>query len=149
MIIQGILPAGLKRFEAGGFILAKKTLNRRLALLEQGKDQQEVLQTLRKERDQHRKSLSLPIVSILTRKAAQANIAFSPRALFLVMVLVGIFSVAMLSFFTGAALGTRVLGSICMGIGGTYYWLNSKAKKRISMFAIDGTTTLIQKMYCC
>ena len=129
-----LIVEGLYLLAFGRSLSSEKTLNRRLALLEQGKEAQEVLQTLRKERDQHRKSLSLPIVSILTRKAAQANIAFSPRALFLVMVLVALFSFAMLSLFTSATLSTSVLVAIVMGVGGTYHWLNSKAKKRISMF---------------
>jgi len=125
---------GLYLLAFGRSIMSDKNLNRRLALMEQGKDQEEVLQTLRKERDQHRRSLSLPIISILTRKAAQANIAFSPRALFMVMIAVAAFSFAMLSFFTEAAPSTSILVSIVMGVGGTYYWLNNKAKKRISMF---------------
>ncbi|GHA50738.1 pilus assembly protein TadB [Amylibacter ulvae] len=129
-----LIVEGLYLMAFGKSISNAKTLNRRLALLEQGKDQEEVLQTLRKERDQHRRSLSLPIVSILTKKAAQANIQFSPRALFIIMIFVAIFSFIMLSFFTSASPTTCGIVAVILGVGGVYYWLNSKAKKRISDF---------------
>jgi len=61
-------------------------VNRRLELLEKGEDPEDVLNTLRKEREQHRESISLPILAPLSAKAAQANIAFTPAALVIVFI---------------------------------------------------------------
>ncbi len=109
-------------------------VNRRLELLEKGEDPEDVLNTLRKEREQHRDSLSLPILAPLSAKAAQANIAFSPAALVMVMVFLGVFSFVMLTFFTGASMAIRLGVSVVMGYGAVFIWLSNKAKKRISLF---------------
>lgn len=109
-------------------------VNRRLELLEKGEDPEEVLNTLRREREQHRESLSLPILAPLSAKAAQANIAFSPAALVMVMVFLGVMSFVMLTFFTGASLPIRLGVSIVMGYGAVFTWLSNKAKKRIALF---------------
>lgn len=129
LIVEGIY---LVTF--GKSIKLNSRMNRRLALLEQGKDHEEVLQTLRKEREQHRKGIALPILSILSDKAAKANIAFSPRALIMVMIFVAVFSFTMLSFFTEATLMIRSLVAVVMGVGGVYMWLANKAKKRMDLF---------------
>ncbi|MEM7438974.1 MAG: type II secretion system F family protein [Pseudomonadota bacterium] len=118
----------------GKSIKLNSRVNRRLALMESGKDQEQVLETLRKERDQHLKGLKLPIMSILSAKAQQANIAFSPQALIAVMVFVGVFAFVGLTFFTGAGLILRVIVSLLLGGGGVYFWLNGKAKKRMAAF---------------
>ncbi len=109
-------------------------VNRRLELLEKGEDPEDVLNTLRKEREQHRDGLSLPILAPLSAKAAQANIAFTPAALVMVMVFLGVMSFVMLTFFTGASLAIRLGVSAVMGYGAVFIWLSNKAKKRISLF---------------
>jgi len=93
-----------------------------------------VLNTLRREREQHRESLSLPILAPLSAKAAQANIAFSPPALVMVMVFLGVMSFIMLTFFTAATLPIRLGVSTVMGYGAVFIWLSNKAKKRIALF---------------
>lgn len=129
-----LIVEGLYLVAFGKSINANSRVNRRLALLEQGKDHEDVLQTLRKEANQHRKSLHIPVVSILNKKAAQANIAFSPRALFMVMIAVAVFAFGMLSIFTSAGLITRIAMAVGIGVGGVYFWLNGKAKKRMALF---------------
>ncbi len=129
LIIEGIY---LVTF--GKSIKLNSRVNRRLALLEQGKDQEEVFEVLRKEREQHLSGLKLPIMSILSAKAQQANIAFSPRALIAVMIFVAAFSFVGLTFFTTASIYLRVLVSILLGGGGVYFWLSGKAKKRMKAF---------------
>jgi len=109
-------------------------VNRRLELLEKGEDPEEVLNTLRREREQHRESLSLPLLAPLSAKAAQANIAFSPPALVMVMIFVGVMSFVMLTFFTAASLPIRIGVSVVMGYGAVFIWLSNKAKKRIALF---------------
>ena len=109
-------------------------VNRRLELLEKGENPEDVLNTLRREREQHRESISLPVLAPLSAKAAQANIAFSPAALIMIMVVLGVFSFIMLTFFTGASLAIRLGVSAVMGYGAVFIWLSNKAKKRISLF---------------
>ena len=109
-------------------------VNRRLDLLEKGEDPEEVLNTLRREREQHRQGMSLPILAPLNAKAAQANIAFSPPALVMVMVFLGVISFVALTFFTNATLPIRLGVSVVMGYGAVFIWLSNKAKKRISLF---------------
>jgi tight adherence protein B len=141
LIIYGLIFIGVLLMVEGIYLVTfgrsiklNSKVNRRLALLEQGKDHEEVMNTLRKESEQHRAGLSIPVLSLLSAKAAQANIAFSPRALIYVMIFLAMFSFVMLTFFTGASLMVRVLASVLMGGGGVYMWLAKKAKKRMALF---------------
>lgn len=109
-------------------------VNRRLEMLEKGEDPEEVLNTLRREREQHRDGINFPILAPLSAKAAQANIAFTPAALVMVMVFLGVMSFVMLTFFTGASLPIRLGVSIVMGYGAVFIWLSNKAKARIALF---------------
>lgn len=118
----------------GKSIKLNSRVNRRLALMEQGKDRDEVFETLRKERDQHRESLKLPIMSILSSKAEQANLAFSPKALIAIMGLVAVFAFIGLTVGASLALPTRALVAVIIGCGGVYFWVNGKAKKRMALF---------------
>lgn len=129
LIVQGIY---LVCF--GKSIKLNSRVNRRLALMESGKQQDEILETLRKEREQHLKGLKLPIMSILSAKAQQANIAFSPSALVGVMVLVTVLAFAALTYFSQTGIILRVIVSALLGGGGVYFWLNGKAKKRMAAF---------------
>lgn len=118
----------------GKSVRLESKVNRRLELLEKGEDPEEVLNTLRREREQHRESISLPVLAPLSAKAAQANIAFSPPALVMIMVFLGVMSFMMLTFFTGASLPIRLGVSAVMGYGAVFVWLSNKAKKRIALF---------------
>ena len=136
IIFVGVLlmVEGIYLMVFGKSVRLEGKVNRRLELLEKGEDPEDVLNTLRKEREQHRDSLSLPILAPLSAKAAQANIAFSPAALVMVMVFLGVFSFVMLTFFTGASMAIRLGVSVVMGYGAVFIWLSNKAKKRISLF---------------
>jgi len=129
-----LMVEGLYLVVFGKSISQSAKVNRRLSLLEEGKDYEEVLTTLRREREQHKNSIQFPVFSILSKKAAQANIAFTPRGLVMVMIAVAVFSLIMLSIFTDASFLTRLIVSVAMGGGGVYFWLNGKAKKRLSLF---------------
>ena len=118
----------------GKSVRLESKVNRRLELLERGESPEDVLNTLRKEREQHTENQGLPIIAPLSEKAAQANIAFSPAALIVVMVIVGVASFLGLTFFTGAALVIRLGMAVMMGYGAVYIWLNGKAKKRMALF---------------
>jgi tight adherence protein B len=129
-----LLVEGLYLVVFGKSISMHSRLNRRLDMLEKGVAREEVMERLRKEMSQHAGSLSIPLYSIIAAKAQKANIAFSPRTLILVMVLLAAFSFAALSFLTGASLMIRGIVSVIMGVGGVYTWVNNKAKKRMNLF---------------
>ncbi len=118
----------------GKSVRLESKVNRRLELLEKGESPEDVLNTLRKEREQHTESQGLPLLAPLSAKAAQANIAFSPTGLLIVMVVIGIMGFLGLTFFTGAGLVIRLGLSVLMGYGAVYLWLNNKAKKRLALF---------------
>ena len=108
-------------------------VNRRLELLEKGGGREQVLEQLRKEMTQHMKSQSIPLYSILATKAQEANIAFSPAQLIMIMGVVSV--VAFVGLTVGTSVGTEVRGvlAVLMGVGGVFVWISSKANKRMSM----------------
>lgn len=136
VIFVGILlmVEGIYLVVFGKSVRLESKVNRRLELLEKGEDPEDVLNTLRREREQHNQGIRLPVLAPLSSKAQQANIAFSPTALVMVMVFLGVVSFVALTFFTNATLAIRLGISVVMGYGAVYVWLNNKAKKRISLF---------------
>ena len=75
LIFVGVLliVEGIYLLAFGNSIRSNSRMNRRLALLEQGKAHEEVLNTLRKEREQHRSGLKFPPFPSLRNLAAQAT----------------------------------------------------------------------------
>lgn len=128
-----LLIEGLYLVIFGKSIKLNNRVNRRIDLLEKGNDRQQVLETLRKEREQHRGPGRIPIVSMISKKAAMANIAFTPKALFMVMALLAVVSFVGLTFGTSAGLPMRLGASVVMGFGAVYMWLNKKAKARMTL----------------
>lgn len=118
----------------GKSVRLESKVNRRLELLEKGTSPEEVLNTLRKEREQHESHQGLPVLAPLSDRAAKANIAFSPTGLLVVMVVIGIMSFLLLTFFTNAGPVIRIGLAVVMGYGAVYLWLNNKAKTRIALF---------------
>ena len=118
----------------GKSISLNNRVHRRLEMLNKaGGRREEVLEQLRKEMQQHMGARSIPLYSILSDKAQKAAIAFTPQQLILVMA--GVSGVA----FGGLSVGTdtdvpiRALLSVVIGIGAVYFWVSSKANKRLSM----------------
>jgi len=117
----------------GKSISLNSRVNRRLDMLEKGGQREQVLEQLRKEMQQHMKSRSVPLYSLLADKAQKGAIAFSPRQL--IMIMIGLAMVA----FVGLTIGTetdtpiRVALSGFIGVGAVYFWVNNKAKKRIGL----------------
>ncbi len=128
-----VVVEGLYLTVFGKSISLNSRVNRRLALMEKGGKREEVLEQLRKEMTQHLKSRKIPIYSLLASKAQKANIAFSPLQLMMLMVGLSCVAYVALSLGTGASVTVRIGVAIAMGIGGVYFWVNGKAKKRISM----------------
>ncbi|KPP84930.1 MAG: Tad secretion system assembly platform protein TadB [Rhodobacteraceae bacterium HLUCCA08] len=117
----------------GKSISLNRRVNRRLEMLEKGNGREQVLEQLRKEMSQHLQSQTIPIYSILAAKAQKANIAFTPNQLIMVMAGLAAFAFVGLTYGTETDLPIRLAVSIAMGIFGVFFWVNKKAKKRISM----------------
>ncbi len=128
-----VLVEGAYLLVFGKSISLNKRVNRRLQMLDKGTQRQEVLAKLRKEMDQHMKSRSVPLYSLLADRAQKAAIAFTPKQLMLIMVLVSFVAFFGLSAGTEATLPVRIVMGIVMGVGGVFMWVNFKAKKRLGM----------------
>ncbi|MDQ2093778.1 type II secretion system F family protein [Rhodalgimonas zhirmunskyi] len=128
-----VLVEGLYLTVFGKSISLNSRVNRRLEMLEKGSNREEVMEKLRKEMHQHMKSRSIPLYSLLADKAQKAAIAFSPQQLILLML--GLSGLAFVGLTVGTETEVPVRAAIsgAMGIGGVYFWVNNKAKKRLSM----------------
>ncbi|PIE10639.1 MAG: pilus assembly protein TadB [Rhodobacterales bacterium] len=135
MIFVGVvaLVEGVYLTAFGKSISLNSKVNRRLEMLEKGKHREEVMEKLRKEMQQHAKSRKIPLYSLLANKAQMAAIAFTPQQLMLIMAAVSAAAFVGLTIGTETTLPVRAGGAVFMGVGGVYFWINSKAKKRISM----------------
>ena len=128
-----VLVEGIYLTIFGKSISLNNRINRRMDMLEKGGAREQVLEQLRKEMDQHLKSRSIPIYSILAEKAQKANMAFTPPQLIMMMAVLGVVAFVGLTVGTTASPIIRVVISVAMGIGGVFVWINNKAKKRLSM----------------
>lgn len=127
------LVEGLYLVTFGKSISLNSRVNRRLEMLDKGNGREEVLEKLRKEMQQHMKSRSIPLYSLLGEKAQKAAIAFTPRQLIMIMaVLAGVAFVG-LTVGTQTEIGVRALLSVGIGIGAVFFWVSHKANKRMSM----------------
>lgn len=128
-----VLVEGLYLTAFGKSISMDSRVSRRLALMQKNGNREQVLEQLRKEMSQHMASRGIPLYSLLADKAQKGNIAFSPKQLVGIMALVSVFAYAGLTFATGADTPVRIAIAVLMGIGGVYFWVNKKAKKRVSL----------------
>jgi tight adherence protein B len=128
-----VLVEGIYLTVFGKSISLNNKISRRLTLLEKNGNREQVLEQLRKEMSQHMSSRSIPLYSMLAKKAQRANIAFSPKALIGIMAGLSVFAFLGLTVGTAAELPVRVIVSIVMGVGGVYFWVNKKAKARMSL----------------
>jgi tight adherence protein B len=128
-----VLVEGLYLVAFGKSISLNSRVNRRLEMLERGAGREEVLAKLRKEMQQHMKSRTIPLYSLLANKAQKAAIAFSPKQLIMIMAGLAVVS------FVGLTIGTeteplvRALMAIAIGVGAVYLWVSHKAAKRLDM----------------
>ncbi|ARE41383.1 Flp pilus assembly protein TadB [Rhodovulum sp. P5] len=127
------LVEGLYLTVFGKSIRLNAKVNRRLELLEKGNGREQVLEQLRKEMTQHMQAGGIPLYAMLADKAQKANIAFSPRQLIAIMVLLAGVAFLALTVGTAAPLPVRALVSVAMGVGGVYVWVQNKATKRLQI----------------
>lgn len=108
-------------------------MNRRMEFLEKSASRTEALERLRKEISHHSGGLSIPFYSLLAENAARARIAFSPVALIGMMGVVAVFIWLALTVMTEAAPALKGGLAAAGGIGGIWFWVSKKAKKRMDM----------------
>jgi tight adherence protein B len=128
-----VLVEGLYLTVFGKSISLNNRVSRRLQLLEKNGNREQVLEQLRKEMSQHLNSRGIPLYSILADKAQKANIAFTPKALIGIMGLVTVFAFLALTALTAAEPIVRILVAVVMGVGGVYFWVARRAKKRLML----------------
>lgn len=140
LLIYGLIFVGVLVLVEGAYltifgksISLNNKVSRRLEMLDRGTARQDVLEQLRKEMAQHAKSRSIPLYSMLANKAQKAAIAFSPKQLMLMMLVLAAIAFAGLTIGTASGPATNAVISAAMGIGGVYTWISIKAGKRISM----------------
>jgi len=128
-----VLVEGLYLTVFGKSISMDSRVSRRLALMQKNGSREQVLEQLRKEMSQHMASRGIPLYSLLADKAQKANIAFSPKQLIGIMALVTVFAFVGLTVGTKVDTPVRIAIAVLMGVGGVYFWVNKKAKKRITL----------------
>ncbi|MFY0596564.1 MAG: type II secretion system F family protein [Cognatishimia sp.] len=128
-----VLVEGVYLTVFGKSISLNNKVSRRLEMLDKGAARQDVLEQLRKEMAQHKKSVSIPLYSMLAEKAQKAAIAFSPKQLMMIMAGLGGVAFIGLSVGTQAGAVTNIVMSAAIGIGAVYTWVSMKAGKRLSM----------------
>ncbi|WP_299369248.1 type II secretion system F family protein [uncultured Tateyamaria sp.] len=129
-----VLVEGLYLVAFGKSISLNSRVNRRLEMLNKsGGRREEVLDQLRKEMQQHMGARSIPLYSLLADRAQKAAIAFTPQQLILVMAGLSVVAFVGLSVGTETDTPVRILLSVGIGIGAVFFWVSSKASKRLSM----------------
>jgi len=128
-----VLVEGLYLVTFGKSISLNNRVNRRLEMLDKGTGREEVLEKLRKEMQQHMKSRSIPLYSLLGEKAQKAAIAFTPRQLIMIMGVLAVVAFMGLTIGTASSMPVRIVMSIGIGVGAVYFWVSSKANKRTAM----------------
>ena len=128
-----VLVEGLYLVAFGKSISMNSRVNRRLEMLNKGGRREEVLDQLRKEMRQHMNAKSIPLYSILATKAQKVAIAFSPQQLLMVMGGLSVVAFVGLSVGTETEPPVRVALSIAIGVGAVFFWVSSKANKRMAL----------------
>ena len=118
----------------GKTLKREKKINRRLALLQDGKDTEEVLSILRQEREGAEKHERIPVLGPLVEMARHAAITISLTQIAVSLVGLTVLSFVLLTYFTGAVVQIRIVVALITGYAAFYIWLRGKAKKRISLF---------------
>lgn len=129
-----VLVEGLYLVAFGKSISLNNRVNRRLEMLNKaGGRREEVLDQLRKEMQQHMGARSIPLYSLLAERAQKAAIAFTPQQLMMVMGGLSVVAFVGLSVGTETEPPVRILLSVAIGIGAVFFWVSSKASKRMAM----------------
>ncbi|MCW1954405.1 type II secretion system F family protein [uncultured Lentibacter sp.] len=128
-----VLVEGIYLTLFGRSISLNSRVNRRLDMIQSGKKRADVMDKLRKEMNQHGRSMGIPLYSLLATKAQKAALAFTPLQLVMLMGAVSLMAFFGLTLATDTSLAIRAAVAPLMGIGGIFFWVNAKANKRTSM----------------
>lgn len=109
-------------------------VNRRLRLLEQGADREEVMVKLRREQERHQAARGVPLFSIVFQKAAQANVSLAPRSVVAIMGAIAALAFVVFSLATPAILPVRLAVALALGYVTVFLWLRGKARRRLEIF---------------
>ncbi len=118
----------------GKTIKREKKVNRRLGLLQDGRDTEEVMSILRTEREGAEKHEKIPVVGPLVEMARHAAITISLPQIAISLIALSVVSFLLLTLFTGAVIQIRIVVALITGYAAFYIWLRGKAKKRIALF---------------
>ena len=140
-IVYALIFVGILLMVEGAYlVLYGKTLkrerkvNRRLALLQEGRDTEEVMAILRKEREGGKHGAKMPVIGAIIEQARRANISVTPLGVAMALLASILLSFLMLTFFTQALLQIRLVVAIVLGYSALYLWFKNKAKKRLALF---------------
>ena len=128
-----VLVEGLYLVTFGKSISLNSRVNRRLEMLDKGAGREEVFEKLRKEMQQHMKSRSIPLYSMLGEKAQKAAIALTPQQLILIMAGLAVVAFLGLTVGTATSMPVRIVMAVGIGVGAVFFWVSSKANKRLGM----------------
>jgi tight adherence protein B len=117
----------------GRSIRLSNRVNRRLEMLDKGTDRKEVMETLRKEMHQHMRARSIPLYSLLADKAQKGAVAFGPGQLIVIMLMLSLLAFGALVLGTQSSLQVCALIGTGIGVGSVYFWVATKAAKRMAM----------------
>jgi tight adherence protein B len=118
----------------GKTLKREKKVNRRLALLQDGKDTEEVMGILREEREGADKPEKIPVIGPLVEMGRHAAITLSIMQIVISITVLTVVAFVLLSLFTGAIIQIRIVVALITGYAALYIWLRGKAKKRIATF---------------
>lgn len=118
----------------GKTLKREKKVNRRLALLQDGRDTEEVMSILREEREGGEKHERIPVIGPLVEMGRHAAITLSVMQIVISLTVLSVVAFLAMSLFTGAVVQIRIVVALITGYAALYMWLRGKAKKRISLF---------------
>lgn len=127
------LVEGIYLVAFGPSIRLDRKVNRRMAMLDKGARREEVLDQLRKEMNQHMRARRVPVYALLADKAQKGGIAFTPVQLAVVMALISALVWGGLTMGTQTGPTIRLVLAPAIGVGGVYFWVASKARKRMAL----------------
>jgi tight adherence protein B len=128
-----LMLGGLYLLFFGGQMRRGRRINRRLALLQEGRDGEEVLAILRNERDGADRSERAPVIGKLAEMARHANLVLTDRALWLLLITLTALAFLFLALFTNAGPLLRIVVAPLIGYGALYSWLRSRSRRRIEL----------------
>lgn len=129
MIVEGVY-----LFAFGRTHKRESKVNRRLRMLESGADPAAVLSQLRKERERESNAGVVPLFNLLFKKAAQGNVRISEFGIVGLVLGIAFFIFMVLSRATDALIAVRIVVSVAMSYMIIFYWLRTRAKKRLLQF---------------